>query len=143
MNKTINIPKWFYGAVGVAILWNAMGVMAYLQTMTITPEAMAAMSQAEQDIHNATPAWANAAFAIAVFGGLLGSLLLILKKSWAIPVLILSLVAILIQMYNAFFIMDSFSVFGPGGLIMPIMIIVIAFLLVGLSKSAKSKGWIS
>ena len=74
---------------------------------------------------------------------MLGSLLLILKKSWAIPVLILSLVAILIQMYNAFFIMDSFSVFGPGGLIMPIMIIVIAFLLVGLSKSAKSKGWIS
>ncbi len=134
---------WFIIVAVLAVIWDAMGVMAYINTMTITAEGMAKMTEAEQAIHNATPAWANGAFAIAVFGGLIGSLLLLLKKSLALPVLILSLVAILVQMYNAFFIMDSYAVFGPGGTIMPIMIIVIAMLLVWLAKSAKSKNWIN
>ena len=137
MNNSIKIPTWFYVVATVAVIWDAMGVWAYISTMTLSAEALAAMSQAEQEIHNATPAWANGAFAIAVFGGLIGSLLLLLKKSLALPVLIVSLLAILIQMYNAFFIMDSFAVFGPGGMIMPIMVIVIAVLLVWLANSAK------
>ena len=143
MNNSIKIPTWFYVVATVAVIWDAMGVWAYISTMTLSAEALAAMSQAEQEIHNATPAWANGAFAIAVFGGLIGSLLLLLKKSLALPVLIVSLLAILIQMYNAFFIMDSFAVFGPGGMIMPIMVIVIAVLLVWLANSAKSKNWIN
>ena len=143
MNNSIKMPTWFYVVATVAVIWDAMGVWAYISTMTLSAEALAAMSQAEQEIHNATPAWANGAFAIAVFGGLIGSLLLLLKKSLALPVLIVSLLAILIQMYNAFFIMDSFAVFGPGGMIMPIMVIVIAVLLVWLANSAKSKNWIN
>jgi hypothetical protein len=143
MNNIIIIPKWFYIVSAVAVLWDAMGVMAYIQTMTITPEALAKMPLAEQDIHNATPAWANGAFAMAVFGGLIGSILLLLKKSFALPVLLISLVAILVQMFNAFFIMDSLAVFGPGGVIMPIMIIVIAVFLVWLAISAKTKGWLT
>lgn len=134
---------WFIIAAVLAVVWDAMGVMAYISTMTISAEDMAKMTEAEQAIHKATPAWANGAFAIAVFGGLIGSLLLLLKKSLALPVLIVSLLAILVQMFNAFFIMDSYAVFGPGGTIMPIMVIVIAVLLVWLAISAKSKKWIN
>ncbi len=143
MTNSIKAPMWFIIVAVLAVIWDAMGVMAYITTMTISAEDMAEMTQAEQAIHNATPAWANGAFAIAVFGGLIGSLLLLLKKSWALPLLIISLLAILVQMYNAFFIMDSYAVFGPGGIIMPIMVIVIAILLVWLAKSAKSKNWIN
>ncbi|MBL4660096.1 MAG: hypothetical protein JKY19_07050 [Alcanivoracaceae bacterium] len=143
MSNSIKIPAWFYMVATVAVIWDAMGVWAYINTMTLSAAALAAMPFVEQEIHNATPAWANAAFAIAVFGGLIGSVLLLLKKSLALPVLIVSLLAILVQMYNAFFIMDSFAVFGPGGMIMPIMVIVIAVFLVWLAKSAKSKSWIN
>jgi hypothetical protein len=143
MNDSIKIPIWFYVVAALAVLWDAMGVWAYINTMTLSAEGLAAMSEAEQQIHNATPAWANGAFAIAVFGGLIGSILLLLKKAWAYPVLIISLIAILVQMYNAYFIMDSFTVFGPGGTVMPIMVIVIAVLLLWLAKSSKAKGWIN
>lgn len=143
MSSSVTIPKWFLIVSAIAVLWNVMGVMAYVQTMTLSAEALAVMPQAQQDIMNATPAWANGAFAFAVFGGLIGSILLLLKKSLAMPVLLVSLVAILVQMYNAFFIQDSFAVFGPGGTIMPIMVIIVALLLIWLGQSAKSKRWLS
>jgi len=143
MNDSIKIPTWFYVVAAIAVLWNAMGVWAYISTMTMTVEALVAMPEAQQQIHNDTPAWANGAFAIAVFGGLLGSILLLLKKALAYPVLLISLLAVLVQMFNAFFIMNSFAVFGPGGVIMPIMVIVIGALLVWLAKYAKSKNWIN
>jgi hypothetical protein len=142
MANLTKAANWFMVVVVLAIIWNGMGVMAYIMSVTMSAEDFLKLSQAEQDINNATPAWAKGAFAFAVFGGLLGSLLLLLKKSLALPVLIVSFIAILVQMYNAFFIQDSFAVFGPGGTIMPIMVIVIAFLLIWLAKSAKLKNWI-
>lgn len=142
MNDSIKIPMWFIVVAALAIVWEAMGVMAYIQTLTMTADDLFKLPSAEQTLINTTPEWANAAFAIAVFSGFIGALMLLLKKSIAIPFLVLSLLAVLAQMYNAFFIMDSFAVFGPGGVIMPIMVIVIAILLVWLAHSAKSKQWI-
>jgi len=143
MNDSINVPGWFIIVAVLAVLWEAMGVMAFIQTITMTADDLFALSVAEQTLYNTTPDWANAAFAIAVFSGLIGALLLVFKKSIALPFLVLSLLAVLVQMYNAFFIMDSFAVFGPGGVIMPIMVIVIAILLIWLAHFAKSKQWIT
>lgn len=143
MTNSNIIPKWFFIVAVIAALWNVMGIFAYIATVTISAEDILKMPQAQQDIHNATPAWANGAFAIAVFGGFIGCLLLLVKKSLAIPVLIVSLIAVLTQMYNAFFIMNSFAVFGLGGIIMPIVVIIIAVLLIWLARTAKSNTWIN
>ena len=141
MNE-LKVPTWFWVVSGLALLWNAMGVMAFIQFMLMTPESMAEMSEAQQNLHKDTPIWANIAFAFAVIGGLLGCLFILLKKKFALYILIISFIAILIQMYNAFFIMDSFAVFGPGGTIMPIMVIVIAALLIWFAKFSTSKTWL-
>ena len=90
-----------------------------------------------------TPVWAISAFAIAVNGGALGCLLLLLRQAWAFPVLIASLAGILVQMYHSIFIANSIEVYGPGGMIMPVMVIVIAIFLVWYAKGAKEKGWIN
>lgn len=136
------IPVWFWVVSALALVWNLMGIMAYIQQVTLTPEALAAMSAAEQKLYNNTPSWVNGAFAIAVFGGGLGCLLLLLKKAFAQIIFIISLLAILTQMGYVFFVSRSIEVFGPGRMLMPIMIIVIAVLLVWFAKSSKQKGWI-
>ena len=84
MTTDSNKPNGLFWAIGViAIIWNAMGVMAYLAQAYKT-ESFEAMYTPEQlDIINNMPAWATAAFATAVFGGVLGSLLLLLKKRLA------------------------------------------------------------
>jgi hypothetical protein len=142
-NTTSSAPGWFRVVAGIALVWNLLGVMAYLQQAYMSPEAMAALTDEMRALMESTPAWAHAAFATAVHAGALGSLALLLKKAWAAPVLMLSLAAVIVQMIHSFFMSNSFEVFGPGGMIMPVMVIVIAVYLVMLAIKAKKSGWIS
>jgi hypothetical protein len=136
-------PTWFMIVAVVLLVWNFMGVMAYIVQVTMTPEALAALPEAQRQLHESTPGWATAAFAIAVNGGALGCLLLVLKRNLAGLFLQVSLLAVIVQMFHAFFMSKSFEVFGPGGLVMPVMVIVIAIYLVILAAKAKVKRWTS
>jgi hypothetical protein len=137
------IPRSFWIISGVALVWNLVGVAAYVAQVTMTEDALMALPEAESMLYENIPAWATGAFAVAVFGGALGSLLMLLRKSWAIPVFIASLAGILVQTYHSFFVARSIEVYGPGGLVMPGMILIIALLLVWYSRKASAKAWIS
>ena len=136
-------PGWFMLVAVVLFGWNLMGVAAYIMQAMMSPEALAALPDAQRQLYENTPAWATAAFAIAVHGGALGCLLLILKRNLAGLFLQLSLAAVLVQMIHSFFISNSFEVFGPGGMVMPIMVIIVAFSLVALAAKAKMLRWTS
>lgn len=136
------LPVWFWIIAGVALVWNAMGVMAFVMQVTMSPEALAAMPEAERALYETFPVWALLAFAAAVFGGAIGSVLLLLRKALAYPVFVISLAGIIIQMIYNFFIAETMDVYGPGSTIMPIMVLVIGAFLVWFSKSSKQKGWV-
>ena len=148
MNDTINdttspAPKWFVILAVVMVIWNLLGVMAFVMQMMMTAEQIAALPDKEQMLYQNIPLWVNVAFACAVFGGALGSITLALKKPLALPILGISLAGVLVQMFHSFFIANSIEVYGPGGMIMPIMVILIAIYLVWLANSAKTKGWLA
>jgi len=145
MSESTNIkaPKWFMVIVAVLLVWNLMGVMAYIAQVTMSPEALATLPDAQRQLIENAPDWATAAFAVAVNGGALGCVLLLLKRSLAGLFLQLSLAGVLVQMYHSFFMTNSFEVFGPGGMIMPVMVIVIAIYLVWLAARAKARRWTS
>lgn len=139
-NKT---PAWFMIAAVILLVWNLFGVMAYIMQVTMSPDALAALSEEERLLFETTPAWATAAFAVAVNGGAVGCLLLLLKKNLAGFFLQLSLAGVLVQMFHSFFMSQSYEVYGPGGMAMPIMVIAVAVYLVILAATAKSNGWTS
>lgn len=142
MNSSTPIAKWFMPVAVIAVIWNLMGVVAFFMSPLFNPKAMELLTDTEQALYTATPPWAIAAFAIAVCSGAIGSLLIALKKAVAKPILIVSLVAILVQMYHAYFINNSWAVFGPDVAIRSIVVIVFAIYLVFLSKHAIAKHWI-
>jgi len=142
-NDSIKPPVWFWIVSGIALIWNAMGVQAYLDQAYMTPDKLATLPEDQQAMYMDTPAWVTAAFAIAVFGGTIASILLLLKKKIAYTVFVVSLVGILAQMSYAFFMSGSTDSFGPGGMIMPIMIILAGVALVYFSKKATANGWLS
>jgi len=83
-NQTISKPPlWFWIVSVVALIWNGMGVNQYIQQAYKTEGFMAMYNEEQLALIDNTPSWAIAAFAIAVFGGLIGSLALLLKKKWA------------------------------------------------------------
>jgi len=137
------IPSWFQVAAILALVWNLLGVMAFVGQMMISPETLAALPQAEQDLYANVPFWATAAFAVAVFAGALGSLALLMKKSICYGLFVTSFVGVIVQMFHSFFISNSYEVYGPGGTIMPIMVLVIAFLLVRFAAKGNNNNWFS
>lgn len=127
----------------LALIWNLLGVMAFVGQMLTTPEQIAELPLAEQNLYAATPIWATLAFAIAVFSGALGSVALLMKKAFCYQLFVLSFMGVVVQMFHAFFISDSYQVYGPGGMIMPIMVLVIALVLVRFAAKANNNNWFS
>ena len=132
---------WVIG--GAALVWNLIGLVFYIGHVTMSPEALAKLPEAQQEFFISTPVWATAAFAIAVNAGALGSLFLLLRKSWAIPMFVLSLAAIIVQDVDAFLLRDAFSILGVNGIIIPSMVFVIAVLLLLYARATQAKRWLS
>jgi len=81
---------WIFAAVG--LLWNLMGCLNYI--MLANADVVGQMPELYQAIIAARPAWATAAFAIAVFGGAVGCILLLLRRRVAAAAFVVSLIAI-------------------------------------------------
>ena len=136
-------PGWFNGVVYAAIAWNLIGVMQYLAHVSTTPEQLSAMSMAQQELLRAMPAWVDAAFAVAVFAGTIGSILLLMKKALALHLFLLSLLGVLVQNYYSFFMSNAIEVMGAPAVAVPAVVFTIGILLIWFSVTAKKNGWIT
>ena len=140
-SSTTKVPTWFKAISIIALIWNLLGIMGFFANVNLSPEALAQFPEAEQEIYRTTPIWATIGFAIAVFAGAIGSLGLVLRKTWARPLLIASLVGVLVQMFHAFVLANGLEVYGMECMIMPMLVIFVAILLVWLANSVQSKAW--
>lgn len=142
MSKTTK-PNTIFWAIGIAaLLWNILGVGAYLAQAYMTDDTLALLPQEDQDFYNNIPAWVTATFALSVFSGLFGCIALLMRKKIAIPLFTLSLICVLAQQVYNFFLQDDVTLSGSR-MIGPIMIIVISFFLMWFAKAQKQNGVIS
>lgn len=142
MMKRTTPPKWFTAVVVLAIVWNAMGIVNFLLQITLSPEALASYPKAEQELMNNAPLWSLVAFALGVFGGTLGSVGLLLKKAWSAAVLLVSLVAVSLQMGYWVFFTQAVAVYGPSTYGMPAVVVTVALLLVRLARKGTQQGYL-
>jgi hypothetical protein len=136
-------PNWFKPALWAALIWNLLGVFAFIMHLMMTPEMISKLPLDQQAAYSNVPLWSTIAFAIAVFGGTLGCILLLAKNAFATPTFALSLVAIFIQQFYNFIVINSIKMLGVSAVFMPILVIVIAFLLLYLSIKSKQQGWLN
>jgi hypothetical protein len=136
-------PKSFYWTAGIALVWNLMGMSAYVAQVTMTPDAMSALPEAERMLYENVPSWATSAFAIAVTAGTLGCVLLLMRKALAMLVFIASLLGVLAQNYNSFVLMDTMSVLGAVAAIFSAAVTIIGAYLIWFTSDSKKNGWLS
>ena len=137
-NSSTKPTKVFWIISIIAILWNIMGVIAYLGQAYMTDEAKALLPEGDQAYYANVPAWVTAAFAIAVFTGFLGSVALILKKKWAKPMFLVSLITVVAQIvYNL--IIQDFVALSGGRVILPLVTLAVAAFLVWFTKDNVTK----
>ncbi|WP_371378473.1 hypothetical protein [Thalassotalea aquiviva] len=138
MQAKLSPPKWFYVVTILAIVWNLLGVMAFLTGPLINQDAITGLQEAERQFYLQMPLWAKIAFAGAVFSGTLGALLLTMRKPIASVLLQLSLGCVLVQMFHAYALANSWQLFGLSGAVMPTLVILVAIYLVLLAQKAKA-----
>jgi len=137
----VRAPWWFWVVSIVALLWNLMGVGAYLYDMSMSHEDMVKnYGQVLADAAAAQPSWVTIAYALAVFGGALGCLLLLLRKKMAIWPLLISLICVLLQQGYSRFATDVMDAVPTSNKVMYAMVVVIALFLVWFARNMAAKG---
>jgi hypothetical protein len=135
-------PKWFLPVAGVALLWNLVGCAAYLSDVMLTPDDVAKLDAAQQALYASRPAWAVAATAIAVWGGAAGCVGLLLRKRWALPLLLASLAGVIVQNLGLFVLSDAASLMPAVAYVLQGLVLLVAIGLVLLARRAIARGWI-
>ena len=133
---------WHLWVVGVlAVLWNSMGAYDYLMTQTQNEAYMSNFSPEQLEYFYGFPTWLVAFWALAVWGGVLGAVLLVLRKKLAAGVLLVSFLSMVVTTIHNFGLSNGFEVMGgPGELVFSALIFVIALLLYLYAKAMKNRG---
>lgn len=78
-------PIWFWAAAASGLIWNVYGVYQFAGTFSQTEESLmaAGMNSEQATVYFALPAWITVVFAVGVFAGLTGSMLLLMRKTVA------------------------------------------------------------
>src|SRR5690349_19688396 len=87
------VAGWYMPAAVASLLFMGLGCVAYIMHVLTDPGALPLEQRAAFE---ALPAWVVGAQAIAVWIGLIGAALLIMRKKLAEPALMVSLVAVLV-----------------------------------------------
>ena len=136
------VPGWYWAAAAVALLWEAMGCYAYLTQVSMDSAALARLPAEQREIWAAMPGWAVGAYAVAVWGGLIGALGLLLRRRWARIAFAASLVAVIVQFGWTFLATPILSTMGGSAAAFPAFILVVAALLLRFSAFASKRGWL-
>jgi len=135
------VPKWYLPVTIVALIWNLLGCAAYLADVTTSPEAVAKMTPVQQQMYASRTAWGVGATATAVWFGAAGCVGLILRKRWAMPLLVISLLGVLVQDFAIFVASKVGAQAGAMAFVLQGLVLVVAIRLVLLARSAAAKGW--
>ncbi len=139
MESHQKLIKWFKVIAVLAIIWNIMGIMAYLMQVTMMSETMQSIENpAERALYENIPI----VFGIAVFSGFLGSVLLLLKKRISCSLFLLSFITVIIQLIYNFFIAKVQAVLGTSSMLMPMFIFIIALFLLWYSRKMDELAYI-
>jgi hypothetical protein len=133
-------PVWFWVICILAMAWFLMDTAAFFMRVLMTEDGISAMPENQQHLYRNMPLWVNVVFAAEVFGGALGCLGLLLRKTWALPLFVVSIFGVLSQTFYIYFLSDAISTMGAPAVVMPLLAILIGIGMVALAKWASSKG---
>jgi hypothetical protein len=133
---------WFWAVALLGLAWNIFGIVQFLGQFGATEAALMGkgMTPEQAALYAAQPMWMTIAFAVGVFGGVFGSILLLMRKRLAVGVFVASLVGYII-LYIGDITTGIFKVFGMPQVMILSTVVVIAAALLVTSRNAVKRGW--
>jgi len=140
--KEVGPLFWVIGAI--FLIWNAYGCYMYYSLHTMSDAAYAEMAgDAMLAVRDKVPVWGTSAFAIAVWGGLLGALMFLLQKKIALWIFIISLIAGIISFIPGFTMTEfkeAAKASGQNQIFMPAFVTIMGIIEIFVSRMKVNKG---
>ena len=140
-NTSVPISFWIISVL--ALIWNGLGIMNFIGQTFMSEEDLAALPQEQQHLYENVPMWITVIFAIAVTTATLGCIGLLMRKAWAVPLFLVSMITVLVQMLHGLILTDMIQVVGAPALVATILVIAVAIFLYWYSKQCRAKGWLT
>ena len=132
------VHLWIIGVL--ALLWNLMGAFDYVATQLKLEFYMSQFSPEQLAYFYGFPAWAVAGWAFGVWGAVVGSIGLLLRKKWSIWAFAVSLAGMLVSSIYTLGLSDGAQMMGTGGVIFSVVIWVVAIFLLVYARAMANRG---
>src|SRR5688572_5981320 len=133
---------WLVGTAGG--LWSSIGVLSFMLTQLNVEAVMSQFPPEQRAYFESFPFWAVAFWAIGVFGGVIGCLLLLLKNRLAFGVLLASVIGAIVCNLGGLFFLGGMEVMRePSDLGLTIYPILLAAFLAYYARAMGKKGVLS
>lgn len=131
---------WIVGLL--SLLWNAGGAYDYLMTQLGNAEYLAMLTEPQRALMDGRPMWFDAAWALGVWGSIVGSLLLLLRSRLATTAFGISILGLAASAVWSFGIAEpsSLEVMGSFAAIFSLAIAVILFALFVYARRMQARG---
>jgi hypothetical protein len=125
----------------LALLWNAFGCYNYLMTTMANAAYLSKMTADQLAYMDSLPGWLTAFWALGVWGGLIGAVLLLMRNRYSVWAFAVSFIGAIVGMGYQMFVVKMPASMTTGAMaFMPWVIIVVAAFLLWYSWSEEKKG---
>ena len=135
--ETAATPAWYWLVAIACLLFETAGAFLFANSLTLDP---ASLPLDQRAVFEATPQWMTVAWAIAIGAGLLGAIGLLVRRNVAEPLLLVSLLAVAVQFSGLFLVRQLRELTPEDHLIVPIVILLLAYGFWQTSKIARRNG---
>lgn len=132
-------PAWYWAVAVGALLFELAGAYLYANSLMLDP---ASLPLDQRAIYDATPQWMTIAWGIAIASGVIGAIGLLLRLRFAQPLLLISLVAVAVQFSGIFLVRQLRELTPEDHLVVPVVILAVAYGVWQTSKLAQKRGWL-
>lgn len=133
------IAGWFTPAAVASLLFMGLGCVMYLTHVLADPNSMPLDQRAA---YAAEPAWVTGAYAVAVWGGLAGTILLVMKRKAAEWLLLLSLVGVLVWLAGLIVVTRLRESMSANDLLVAIVVTALTWTIYWFGRHSRQRGWL-
>jgi hypothetical protein len=133
------VAAWFMVAAVASLLFMGLGCVSYLMHVLADPNAMPLDQRAAYD---AEPIWVTGAYAVAVWVGLAGTVLLVMRRKLAEGALLISLVAVLVWLAGLVIVAPLREAMSANDLLVAIVVTALTWTVYWFARHSRLRGWL-
>jgi Na+/proline symporter len=133
------VAGWFMIAAVASLLFMGLGCVSYLMHVLANPNSMPLDQRAA---YEAEPAWVTGAYAIAVWVGLAGAILLVMRRRIAEWALLLSLLATLAWFAGLLLLAPLREAMSANDLLIAIAVTALTWTIYWFARHSRQRGWL-